>query len=643
MSHSCRTEEWYEPALLEHQNGEPGETSSPKKTWDQTSQKSGTTLSRSPGPGQTRVFDLLTFGALIVAAMGLGTAVLCALHVPREGDAEFHALSCVAGLGLLAVLLAVLGLFGVLRWALWLIPAGAVITLAWFTTRLEFRPLLKLRRLSGAAALMLVMLGAAFLGSMAPVTESDSLAYPLPIAERLARDGLWRFWPDLARSVYPLSQEFLAAGLIEARNERVGFLSAAELVLTAALIVLLARRISSQRGTGWIAAILALGCPAVAFLAASAKEDLLLLTMTVAAVLSLNLRPSTGATAAAGLFAGLAAGAKYTGLPVCLAVVACVPFCCGRLRRASSLAVATLAAVAAGGVWYGINLARFGNPLVPFMPSVGHFPVSQEVAADWLGGFGYGREPIDALLAPFRMAFEVLLFDAGEFGGRGNWINPLIWLGVPFGLGSRQQRKAFLPLLVVSLALYSTWFVGTQVARLLLPAAVLLSIPAAEALLWGWSRCRFLRYPIGLAFALSAGIVIAVGGMRMTRYLSDPDGFLDRETVHFAAIQWMNTHLDPTLHRVATRQRSSGLLRIPWMNLGSDYQVEIGEDELRDPVRLCTALKRQGFTHLFGPPADFEGVKDSLLPVYTDPDSRLGGTHFFRSPPTESVSVFILK
>jgi len=589
------------------------------------------------------VFDLLTFGCLVAASAGLGSAVLHTVGLPHASNWEFRALCCAAGFGLLAVLLGLLGLFGVLSWAQWLIPGGALISLAWFITRFRYASLPKLQRPSVAAGLLLAMVGTAFLGGLAPVTESDSLAYPLPIAERLAQDGLWRFWPDLARSVYPLSQEFLAAWLIGVGNERAGLLSAAELVLTAALIVLVARRIGSQPAAGWIAAIIALGCPAVAFLAASAKEDLLLVMMTVAAVLSLNLPPSRGATVAAGLFAGLAAGAKYTGLPVCLAVVACVPFCCGRLRRASSLAVATLAALAAGGVWYGINLARFGNPLVPFMPSVGHFPVSQEVAADWLGGFGYGRAPIDALLAPFRMAFEVLLFDAGEFGGRGNWINPLIWLGVPFGLGSRQQRKAFLPLLIVSLALYSTWFVGTQVARLLLPAAVLLSIPAAEALLWGWSRCRFLRYPIGLAFALSAGIVIAVGGMRMTRYLSDPDGFLDRETVHFAAIQWMNTHLDPTLHRVATRQRSSGLLHIPWMNLGSDYQVEIGEDELRDATRLCTALKRQGFTHLFGPAADFERVKDSLLPVYTNPDSRLGGTHFFRSPPTESVSVFILK
>src|SRR5207249_9157367 len=146
------------------------------------------------------------------------------------------------------------------------------------------------------------------------------------------------------------------------------------------------------------------------------------------------------------------------------------------------------------------------------------------------------------------------------------------------------------------------WFAGMQVARLLLPAAALLSIPAAEALLWAWSRFRLVRYPVGVSLALAAGIVIAVGGLRFGRYLSNPDSFLERETEHFAAIRWINTHLDPAHDRVVTELRSSGYLRIPWMNLAPDYQVEIGSEELTDVTQLRLALKRQGFTHLFAEP-----------------------------------------
>src|SRR5207249_5926524 len=130
--------------------------------------------------------------------------------------------------------------------------------------------------------LVSLLLTAACFGAIAPVTESDSLAYPLPIAERLASDGLWRFWPDLARSVYPLSQEFLGAALIDAGTHRVGFVSAAQMALAAILIGMLARRIAAEPSAGWMASIIALGCPATAFLAGSAKEDLMLIMMTVA-------------------------------------------------------------------------------------------------------------------------------------------------------------------------------------------------------------------------------------------------------------------------------------------------------------------------------------------------------------------------
>jgi len=58
------------------------------------------------------------------------------------------------------------------------------------------------------------MVVAAFLGSIAPTTDDDSLAYPIPIAKHLVRDGLWRFWPDQALSTYPLSQELLEASLL---------------------------------------------------------------------------------------------------------------------------------------------------------------------------------------------------------------------------------------------------------------------------------------------------------------------------------------------------------------------------------------------------------------------------------------------
>jgi hypothetical protein len=139
------------------------------------------------------------------------------------------------------------------------------------------------------------MMAAAFLGSIAPVTDIDSLDYPVPIAQHLAHDGEWRFWPGQAMSSYPLSQELLAAALLQSGGRRLGLLSGQELALATVLLASLARKLAQESAARWLAPILALGCPAVAFLAASTKEDLLLTAMTVAAVLALYWRPSLNA------------------------------------------------------------------------------------------------------------------------------------------------------------------------------------------------------------------------------------------------------------------------------------------------------------------------------------------------------------
>lgn len=582
---------------------------------------------------------------LLTCAAGLGTAVLAGLGRPGERPVEFRALAGAAGLGTLAVLLGGLGLAGRLGWARWLIPAGALATLLWFARRRRWpRPA---GRLSWAAAALGALLLAAALGAMAPVTESDSLAYPLPIARRLAQEGAWRFWPDLVRSVFPASRHVLTAALLDLGVERVGLLSAAELALAAVLIGLLARRLASRgavpeagEAARWVAPLIALGCPAVAFLAAAAKEDLLLLVMTAAAALALSLPPAPGTAAAAGLFAGFAAGAKYTGLPVALAVLACVPFCCGRRRRLPGLTGAILAAAGAGGLWYAVNLVRFGNPVAPFLPSVGHFPLAAAAGGDLLPGFG-GRL-LDAGLAPVLMMADLAGLGPGRFGGRGNWLNPLIWLGLVYAVSARRRLAIYWPLVVIALALYATWLAGSLAARLLVPAAGLLAVPAADALVAGWRRCRPARPLIGLALALSVGIVVAVGGLRAARYAADPGGFVGRETPHHGAIEWMNRHLDPARHRVATWLPPSGYLRIPWMNLTPSFQVEIAPAELADPARLRAALQRQGFTHVFGSPGRLDGLEPWLTPVHLDPESS-SGTSFFRPSSREPVGVYALR
>ena len=584
------------------------------------------------------VADLWAFGTLLIAALGLGTALLSVLSTPSVDRTEFAALAASAGLGAMGVLLGLLGLFGSLHAARFLIPLGAATTLMWIAKRSPGPTWPVLHRPSPGMALLIMMVAAALLGSIAPVTDIDSLDYPIPIAQHLVRDGEWRFWPDQALSAYPLSQELLEAAVLDAGARRLGLLSGVEVVLVTVLLWSLARRLAREDAASWLAPILLLGCPAAAFLASSAKEDMLVIAMTVAATLVLYLRPSLGAAAAAGLFAGFAAGAKYSGAVVPVAVIACVPFCCGRNRRLTSTIVAAAAAAASGGLWYFMNLLRFGNPVAPLLPGLGHPPLAASAIQGWVNGWGYGHGPLEAILTPIR-----LTYDLQAFGSRGNWINPLPLLGV-FGAVADRRRQVALPLLFISLCIYSVWFfMGYQVARMLLPATALLSVPAADVLIRFWRRFRIVRYPIGLVVALSAGVVIAVGFIRAERYLIDPASFLERETMHYADIDWMNKHLDPSRHRVATWFKTCGYLEIPWMTLLPNYQAEIRPEETGDPQRLYAALKRQGFTHLFGRPDDFAGLDDAQILVHANPASRLGSTRFFREPSTEPTAIFAIK
>src|SRR2546427_351819 len=263
------------------------------------------------------VADVWAFGTLLIAAFGLGAALLSALSTPREDRTEFAALAASAGLGEMGVLLGLLGLFGSLHAARFLIPLGAATTLMWIAKRGRGPTWPVLSRPSPGMALLIMMVAAALLGSIAPVTDIDSLDYPIPIAQHLVRDGEWRFWPDQALSAYPLSQELLEAAVLDAGARRLGLLSGVEVVPVTLLLWSLARRLAREDAASWLAPILLLGCPAAAFLASSAKEDMLVIAMTVAATLVLYLRPSLGAAAAAGLFAGFAAGAAI-GSTLCL-------------------------------------------------------------------------------------------------------------------------------------------------------------------------------------------------------------------------------------------------------------------------------------------------------------------------------------
>jgi hypothetical protein len=298
------------------------------------------------------------------------------------------------------------------------------------------------------------------------------------------------------------------------------------------------------------------------------------------------------------------------------------------------VAVVALCAAASGGLWYALNLLRFGNPVAPFFAGARGTPLDGALVRDFMNSYGGGHGLSAFFIAPARIFLE-----PARFGGRANLYNPLVYAGFA-GLFISTARRRNAPLFFTAAVLYVGWFVTLQNARLLLPAAVLLA-PAAADRLVPLVGCRRLRRAVvyGIACA-SFGVVAAVGVIRAARYVHDPATFLERETQNYADMQWMNAHLDRRYHRVASDHKALAYLQVPSLVLDPTYQVEIGAAELNDASRLIQACRRQGITHLFGNVDSFPRLRGHLREIYRNPSSRLGGVRFFREPPTEATAVF---
>jgi hypothetical protein len=433
--------------------------------------------------------------------------------------------------------------------------------------------------------------------------------------------------------MWPQSQQVLLAYLTAIGGHQLGALTALEFVIALGVFSAFARRVCARQEHVAAALIVGFGSPVVAFQVSSAKEDLLVLGAAVATALMLLRATRMRDYAVAGVMAGIAAGAKYPGAAVALAAVSW-PLVSRQQDAIRRAAVVTLCAALTGGLWYALNLWRYGNPIAPFVFGAPGTVLDRATIQGFVNGYGGGRSILDFFVAPLR-----IFLTPAQFTGRANLFNPLVYVAVFGAAIVAVRRRHTVPLFIASV-IYLVWFFTLQNARLLLPAAVLLSPMAADCLMPVVQQRRWLQaVAVGVA-AVSIGVVAGVGSLRAVRYLRAPDTFLERETQNYADLQWMNAHLNVAANRVASDHKVLAYLDTPWLILDSSYQIEIGPQELNDPQRLLDACRRQGVTHLFGRTTSFAAIRANLRPIYENPVSRRGGVRFFREPPIEETAVF---
>ena len=487
-----------------------------------------------------------------VTALGwLGAGSLLLARVPRSGDRLLDALNRfgVGAVGF-ALLTFFAGLAGLLfSWLYVPLLAACAVAGAFLWPRSAWhvpgsgtwpRRHLALAALIGATVVLVV------LAAGAPVTAFDSLHYHASAPARYAESHeLLEF--QWGWSTYqPFTVEMLVTDGVLLWDSIQGAFAPLLLALGALTATTGMGARVGGRGLGLLAGAVFLVQPLMAFEASGTLVENGLAFAAALAAWNAAEFARTGSRAAialAGLFAGAAAGMKYVGLFVALAVaVALLLFARRRLSvRTAALFAAPAALVALP--WYVKNLVETGNPLYPFV-----FGGVNEYAERWIDAgiheHGHGRGPLDAVLLPFRLLAE------GDDFDRGSWLSPLFLLFAPLSLLDERRRRACALALPAVLVYLAAWFATSQQARFLLPLAPVLAVLAAIGIV---ALAR--RGQIGRVVApLVAGAALVTGFAMSAAYtaqlvpvalgLQDRDDFLEAKTPYYDGIRFLNRELD---------------------------------------------------------------------------------------------------
>ena len=425
--------------------------------------------------------QLLAGAAVFLAGYGLGRPLARALLPAWRGwRGELQA--CALGLGCLSVVDLVLTAGGLYRpvvviAVVVLFAAVGCIWLARSGRGVQLRAPTPDGALLGG--LLLIVLGFAAVGALAPEIQYDALWYHVGFPEEWLRTGHLTYFPWQFVSVYPFANELLygnaiaLAGPIAAKVVDLGF----GILLIAATIDL-GQRLFTRRAAVFGALCLAVG-PTVLWSATTANTDLAVATFVVLAVdvaVARTEHPDRRTALACGLLIGFGLATKLTAalaLPAVGLLIFAGPR--GRSVRARAADLTLMALVSLLPVLpYLIRAAILtGDPVFPnlynvFRPSPSLFsPEENAGLAQFLRAFGEGHGPLRFLTLPWDMTMH-----AAAFGGT---IGLLFLVGVPLSLTRRLNRmQVLVGLGAAGFTLLWFWPGATLQIRFLIPAAALL-------------------------------------------------------------------------------------------------------------------------------------------------------------------------
>jgi hypothetical protein len=485
------------------------------------------------------------------------------------------------------------------------------------------------------AAIIAVVLVITLLGGLAqPVGDikMDAIAYHFLGPRVWLRDGNIHVLPDECLTAFPANVETTFAALMG-----IGGTRAPELFALIGLCVLLlvsygfAIRLGlDARGAWWAMALIAT-MPVVYRGAYGGFVDAIFSSFILLALRFALDAEETGEYLLAGMFGGLAAGTKYTGLPaVVLIVTAAVLLAAVRqgapaAKNFSRFAALALTAAAFASPWYVRNWVAVGSPIYPPPPGLLHFfhiKYMSPEAIDALAvivrkeGLGMGHGFSSLLLLPFNFTFHPANFLNGA-GGVGVCLLAL----APFGMLLRWKDPFTGALVFFSFMEVLGWFVTEQEARFLIHVYVLLAIFA----IWGWREIaarspRTGRVLAGAAVACSIlyGLILIVPARVGDIHAATSANFeaerKSREIPYVESFAYLNT--EDRVKKVLILEP-----RVPTFYLKKDYLKPIGRfgeqavPEGNDFQLLAGKLNAYGITHILDVRLD---GKDFRVPESAD-------------------------
>jgi hypothetical protein len=551
---------------------------------------------------------------VLLGAAALGYGGVAAQHLAM-GKSFIEQLYTRFALGLGLVILATTAAGWLRLWGPWFhhgILAAGILLLARRPPRADSStsPLFQRRDLLWATpVLALLLFYAAF-----PPTFYDALLYHLGVPGYYLQSGGFASWPENLFSALPQNAEMLNLLLLSG-----GSIHGPKLLSLAAALALVLYladwgRTLRLRHT-WLPALIFFSIPEVVFLAATEKNDILLMLFLLPGVRCLvALKNDPGnwrAGAAGGIFLGLAGGVKWQGLLYGAAFV-CAYFLTSRAplgKRFRHIVLIGFIVILLIAPWLLKNQATFGNPVHPYLSglfSEGNAAAGQarQISAGVRRGQGFAPGTILSFclrmfLSPYSLGLThitgvivllllPLLFLPGKTGKNG-----LLLAGCAFG---------FLVMLATS-----------RVPRYFLPIFMVLAIPLAAA----WDRMeemvpRFRRLALLLLFSLTAiqavqavsllermtlGARFVVGKWRGTL----PAGARYLDVVpYYPAVSYINRALALRARVAFIGEERTFYIQRPFLCASSYDANPILADFLAsaDAAAWAEKLRRRGITHV---------------------------------------------